>query len=161
MGWCDPCAADPLSAAELRELGVFWIDSPDEVTPMPRPQPQRRIMPQPAQNVFVTRLHVRYDAESFPEDLKFQTTGDRQNFQGRYVMRHPWDGTATCEAADRYRAELRKRQDREALTLADLTGWKLSEIRKRMSLPLDPKDSGTPVRPADPEPWWRRLWPNG
>jgi hypothetical protein len=26
MNWCDPCAADPLSAEELRELGVFWVD---------------------------------------------------------------------------------------------------------------------------------------
>ncbi len=23
-GWCDPCAADPLSSDELRNLGVFW-----------------------------------------------------------------------------------------------------------------------------------------
>jgi hypothetical protein len=27
MGWCDPCAADPLSAGELRQLGVFWLGS--------------------------------------------------------------------------------------------------------------------------------------
>src|SRR6185436_19519596 len=26
MGWCDPCAADPLSQDELRKLGVFWLD---------------------------------------------------------------------------------------------------------------------------------------
>ena len=26
MGWCDPCAADPLSNDELRQLGVFWMD---------------------------------------------------------------------------------------------------------------------------------------
>ncbi|MBV1862779.1 MAG: DUF2330 domain-containing protein, partial [Nannocystaceae bacterium] len=25
MGWCDPCAADPLTAQELRKLGVFWV----------------------------------------------------------------------------------------------------------------------------------------
>jgi hypothetical protein len=25
MNWCDPCAADPLSHDELRELGVFWL----------------------------------------------------------------------------------------------------------------------------------------
>jgi hypothetical protein len=25
MGWCDPCAANPLSAEELRQLGVFWL----------------------------------------------------------------------------------------------------------------------------------------
>ena len=28
MGWCDPCAADPLSREELRQLGVFWLDEP-------------------------------------------------------------------------------------------------------------------------------------
>ncbi len=27
MAWCDPCAADPLSHDELRELGVFWLDA--------------------------------------------------------------------------------------------------------------------------------------
>ena len=26
MGWCDPCAAPPLSPDELRALGVFWLD---------------------------------------------------------------------------------------------------------------------------------------
>ena len=26
MGWCDPCAADPLTPKELRQLGVFWLD---------------------------------------------------------------------------------------------------------------------------------------
>ena len=26
MGWCDPCAAPPLSREELRALGVFWLD---------------------------------------------------------------------------------------------------------------------------------------
>jgi hypothetical protein len=28
MGWCDPCAADPLSTEELRGLGVWWIGNP-------------------------------------------------------------------------------------------------------------------------------------
>ena len=41
---------------------------------------------------FVTRLHVRYDAKSFPEDLNFIETGDRENFQGRYVLHHPSRG---------------------------------------------------------------------
>src|SRR5215471_11220762 len=26
MGWCDPCAADPLTPDELRGAGVFWLD---------------------------------------------------------------------------------------------------------------------------------------
>src|SRR5215470_17647182 len=69
MKWCDPCAADPLSNDELRRLGVFWTDGADG---------------RPA-NVYLSRLHVRYDNAHFPEDLVFQETGDRANFQGRYV----------------------------------------------------------------------------
>ena len=29
MGWCDPCAADPLTQEELRKLGVFWLNQPE------------------------------------------------------------------------------------------------------------------------------------
>ena len=157
MNWCDPCAADPLSAAELRELGVFWTGGGgDEPAPMPRPIPGRgRIMPpQPAPaDVFVTRLHVRYDAQSFPEDLRFQSTGDRTNFQGRYVMQHAWEGTASCAAADEYRKQLRTRREQEARTLAGLTGWDLEEIRKKIGIGDQPA--------PEPTPWWRNLWPNG
>ncbi|HWM94554.1 MAG TPA: DUF2330 domain-containing protein [Thermoanaerobaculia bacterium] len=145
MGWCDPCAADPLSTEELRQLGVFWIDRPAGPA-MRRPD----IDPQP-QNVFITRLHVRYDAEHFPEDLVFQETGDRQNFQGRYILRHPWKGNDRCEAAQAYRRELPKRMDREAQTLASLTGWDIQKIRGRMNL----KASG-PVE--EDEPWWKTIW---
>ena len=114
--------------------------------------------PQP-QNVFVTRLHVRYDAESFPEDLQLQATGDRENFQGRYVMRHPWEGSATCEAADRYRRELGERREREARTLSELTGWTLADIRESMNLGTAPGEPDAPGAPDDS--WWRSLWPNG
>ncbi len=146
MGWCDPCAADPLSNQQLRELGVFWVDS-DPSLPV-----RRRIQ---AQNVFVTRLHLSYDRESFPEDLVFQQTSDRTNFQGRFVIRHPWRGQAQCSAAEVYRRELAGRQDREARALADLTGWELSEIRTRMA--LDSREADGP--PAEgSEPWWKKLW---
>jgi hypothetical protein len=95
MGWCDPCAANPLSSGELRELGVWWLhDSPG------RPVPFRgRIAAPQAQNVFVTRMHVRYNGDRFPEDLMFQQTSDRTNFQARYVLRHPWTGSDSCSAA--------------------------------------------------------------
>ncbi len=155
MAWCDPCAADPLSTRELRDLGVFWVDDPPEPTPLPgrRPGP-----PGGAQDVFVTRLHVRYDAERFPEDLAFQETGDRQNFQGRFVLRHPWTGDAKCDAADRYRAELPGRREREAQTLANLTGWDIEEIRAKAG--VEEASGAEPVSDpgGEPVPWWRRLW---
>ena len=37
MGWCDPCAADPLTNKELVELGARWIGS-DGDTAVPRPR---------------------------------------------------------------------------------------------------------------------------
>src|SRR5437879_12670352 len=83
-------------------------------------------------DVFMTRLHVRYDATSFPEDLVFQETADRANFQGRYVLRHPWKGEAKCEAAERYRQSLRVRAEREASTLSSLTGCPMEAIRRKV-----------------------------
>ena len=143
MAWCDPCAADPLSQDELRQLGVFWL---------PRNgQPNKRIMQPQAQNVFVTRLHVRYDAEHFPEDLMFQETGDRQNYQGRYVIRHPWKGEASCDISN-YEAAVRERQEREAQLLANMTGWDIGDIRGKI-----PFIGNTPSDP-EKEPWWKRIW---
>ncbi len=140
MAWCDPCAADPLSYDELTELGVFWLDGRDG-----------RI--RPAQDVFVTRLHVRYDAEHFPEDLTFQETGDRSNFQGRYILRHPFRGEMNCPGAREYRLEVARRQEQEARTLASLTGWDLAEIRERMGLDGRPR-----LEEEDDRPWWQKIW---
>ncbi|MGB4067753.1 MAG: DUF2330 domain-containing protein, partial [Nitrospira sp.] len=105
MSWCDPCAANPLSTEELRSLGVFWQDNQNEM------QRGKALYPQ-GQNVFLTRLHVRYDATHFPEDLMFQETSNRNNFQARYVLRHPWTGTENCPAATAYRQQLCERYER-------------------------------------------------
>ena len=82
--------------------------------------------------MFVTRLHVRYDAKNFPEDLMFQETADRSNFQGRYILRHPFKGEAKCTAGEEYLRSLGLRFEKEAATLAHLTGWDIAEIRRRM-----------------------------
>jgi hypothetical protein len=132
----------------LRRLGVYWVGQPSNGLV---PVPLRGLQPGP-QNVFVTRLHIRYDKAHFPEDLVFQETGDRTNFQGRYVMRQPWTGPATCPQAEVYRRELRERQEREAQTLASLTGWPLAEIRRRAGL------AATSPNAATPAAWWRDLW---
>jgi len=153
MNWCDPCAADPLSNEQLRELGVFWLDEGRNDEPAPR-----RIRPkQMAKNVYVTRLHVRYDAESFPEDLKFKQTGDRQNFQGRYILRHAFDGEMECPEAEKYKQEVNKRKETEIKTLANLTGWETKYIRTKIKasgkgdfFPLD--------KPKKKVDWWNKIW---
>jgi hypothetical protein len=127
MGWCDPCAADPMSNKELVELGARWIESDDDTAYGARRGAA-------GSNAYVTRLHVRYDATTFPEDLVFLETKDRTNFQGRYVLRHPWRGEAKCPAGERYRAGLSGQYREQAATLAQLTGWNVADIMRRMAL---------------------------
>jgi hypothetical protein len=132
MAWCDPCAADPLTRPELRGLGVFWV-APGDANGG-------------GSEVFLTRLHVRYDAAHFPEDLAFQETADRTNFQARYVLRHPWAGELSCDALP-YLEGVRNRQEAEAKNLASLTGWNLAGIRRSMNL-QDPAEDA----------WWKKIW---
>ena len=146
MSWCDPCAADPLSADELRSLGVFWLGGSGTGTSFTPPGGP--------QSTFITRLHVRYDARHFPEDLVFQETADQANFQARYVLRHAWKGDATCESGRAYRRDLRERREKEAENLASLTAWDLAAIRKRMGVAGEPPDS-----PEEPR-WWEGIWKN-
>ncbi|HEY2954026.1 MAG TPA: DUF2330 domain-containing protein [Candidatus Eisenbacteria bacterium] len=145
MGWCDPCASEPLTQDELRELGVFWLDDSPGAPGMPRVRGG-------GQAPFVTRLHVRYDAAHFPEDLVFQQTSDKSNFQGRYILRHPWTGADDCPAALQYRAALRERRAKQASTLAALTGWDLADIRSRMKVRDDWSSDGDAVK------WYQKLW---
>jgi hypothetical protein len=123
MAWCDPCAAEPLSNKELVALGARWIASDDD-------KPFRSVQ---GANAYVTRLHVRYDAQSFPEDLVLTETRDRSNFQGRYVLNHPFKGPTSCEAGTKYRAELPKRFEQEAQNLVNLTGWPLADVLAEMA----------------------------
>jgi hypothetical protein len=134
MKWCDPCAADPLSNDELRRLGVFWTDPVASRPP----------------DVFLTRLHVRYDNAHFPEDLVFQETADRANVQGRYVLRHEWTGAEPCAAATAYRASLKDRREQEVARLAQLTGWNVDRLRAKTGLDRSGPSAGGA--------WWDRLW---
>ena len=124
---CDPCTAQPLNQKELKQAGVFWLDSTDDINS------QRR------HKVFITRLHIRYNRENFPEDLKFQTTGNKSNFQERYIIYHPFEGIISCEAGKKYLRDLDWRHKYEASNLSELTGWNLKEIYDRIN------SSGTEV----------------
>ncbi len=131
MASCDPCSAQPLNREELKQAGVFWQN------------PNNRF-----QNVFITRLHVRYTRDTFPEDLFFQETANTQLFQGRYIIRHPYRAEINCgDRGKEYQQSVRKRQEREAKTLAQLTSWNLDEIRSKIDF-----------IEAKPIPWWRNLW---
>ena len=134
MATCDPCSAEPLNPEELKQAGVFWLDRQSD------PWGNNS-------NVFITRIHVRYTRDKFPEDLKFQQTSDRNNFQGRYIIRHPYREEMTCGAAEKYQQQVATRQEQQAQTLANLTGWDINQIRDKIKF----------IK-ANPLPWWRKLW---
>ena len=129
MAWCDPCSAEPLTNEELKKAGVFWLNSNNQ------------------NNVFITRLHVRYTANKFPEDLIFQETANTEQFQGRYVLRHPFTGEMDCDAGKDYQESLPERFEEEAQTLAKLTGWKVDNIRRKMNIPENQSQN-----------WWHNVW---
>ncbi|NEQ43036.1 MAG: DUF2330 domain-containing protein [Leptolyngbya sp. SIOISBB] len=137
MAGCDPCSAEPLNAEELRQAGVFWVAPNSSFWDT---------------NVFITRLHVRYSRNKFPEDLAFQQTNNQEFFQGRYVMQHPFLTETSCPAGREYRRSLPARFEQEAQTLARLTGWDINDIRRQL-----PAVGVRPVE-SDPEPWWDELW---
>ncbi|MCA9837779.1 MAG: DUF2330 domain-containing protein [Trueperaceae bacterium] len=134
MAWCDPCAADPLSGEEMAKAGVFWLDESSDFA---------------APNVYLTRLHVRYSKDYFPEDLMFRVTGNRDNFQGRYIIQRPYSGTITCQEGQSYIEQVQERQKQEAQALANLTGWSYGSIMEKVSL----------YNPSVEVPsWWKRVF---
>ena len=143
---CDPCAASPLAASELRELGVSWLDD-GTIN-------QRRTR---TGSVFVTRLHARYDAAHFPEDLVFQETANAENFQGRYILRHPWKGELGCPEGERYQKELAERRAKQQANVIELTGWSGGHVRERMAKGDDAYVPAVAVKKPEPK-WWQKLW---
>lgn len=112
---CDPCSGEPPLFADLDEAGVFWIDN------------EKTGGADYNGNVFITRLHFRYNLENFPQDLQFQATPNRENFQARYVMHHPAGGTYRCPQGEDYLQKLVLRRKAELKELAKLTDWDLEE----------------------------------
>jgi hypothetical protein len=155
MSSCDPCSAEPLSSEELQKAGVFWLDSSSPSTipnfnsgfrrPITRPRPSEN-----SDRVFISRFHIRYSRNKFPEDLMFKETTNQEFFQGRYILRHAFEGEAKCDAGKKYKESLPVRFEKEAKTLAQLTGWNIQDIRRKLNLPATQAGSGNP--------FWRRIW---
>ena len=99
-GSCDPCPGPTLAQGDLTTLGGDVLGG-RELTPW---------------EATITRLHVRYTKDSLGQDLVFRAAGaieggtgategshdaqparyGQSTFQGRYIVRHPWQGAITC-----------------------------------------------------------------
>jgi len=124
---CDPCPEPPLTPQELTTLGgdVILPEKEDPYSDIPGvvPQKRRRIAWNPYGFV-LTRLHYRYQKDDLGEDLVFRAAGPivggrgmpdqngelrerraqaagMNNFQGRYIILHPWEGSVDCDNPQR------------------------------------------------------------
>jgi hypothetical protein len=149
MSSCDPCSAEPLSQDELRKAGVFWLDTLSSNSPF-SPNSIRARRPPNDSRVFITRLHIRYNRDKFPEDLTFKETSNQESFQGRYVLRQTFKGETNCDAGKEYLRSLRPRFEKEAQNLSKLTGWNIAAIRRKMNIASLPN----PVE----VPFWENIW---
>ena len=119
---CDPCIATAPSEQDLVQSGVWWLRDKDwnDYSDIDNDEPNNS-----NRNVHFTRLHFRYNRNSFAQDLMFQVTPNTETFQARYVITHPATGDFKCDAGRKYLAELRKRRKMELMQLNALTGRNL------------------------------------
>jgi hypothetical protein len=115
---CDPCPVPPLSPDDLATLGLDILEGAGAGSQSGTPRGQYFGGPP---SWVLTRLHTRYSKETLSEDLIFReakpamggranwngTNGDEgarvtangvNNFQGRYIIRHYWNGPVACKS---------------------------------------------------------------
>jgi MYXO-CTERM domain-containing protein len=123
-GTCDPCPTPPLEPSDLITLGADVLPS---VTAQPEGGGAPIVPPSPSpvalSDFVITRLHARYSKDALGDDLFFRSAppivGGREflqdngklergavpdssnNFQARYVIRHPWTGPIACKNPER------------------------------------------------------------
>ena len=147
---CDPCPGPTLLPDDFLALGSEVL--PDEVT----------------SGLVLTRLHARYTAAEIKDDLIFKaappivggreslapndlekgaTPSGTNNFQGRYIIRHPWKKKITCSNPVRGRwggpnnggsasGQETAFAPRGQLKLAAIVGEDIGEIDLKSSAPI-------------------------
>ena len=118
---CDPCPVPPLTPSDLATLGGDVLSSM-KVSDTKKTISDRSLTPTFTSNFsrwVLTRLHTRYSADTLSEDLVFTPArpvrggrgagginqeqpgavelSDVNQFQGRYIIRHYWQGEVSCD----------------------------------------------------------------
>lgn len=116
---CDPCVGNPPTEQDLVQSGVWWLNGKDwsDYSDLDNDEPDDG-----NRNVHFTRLHFRYNRKSFAQDLMFQVTPNKENFQARYIITHPASGNFDCDAGRKYLQDLKQRRKKELQELTRLTG---------------------------------------
>ena len=142
---CDPCVAAAPSHQDLVQAGVWWVNPGKDNEAFDN------------STVYFTRLHIRYNRATFPQDLQFQVTPNTENFGARYIITHPAEGDLTCAEGKRYVKELKERRQNEMEMMEYLTGkgyrdWDLAATEESNIPPEATYASVTAPAGKDKEP---------
>ena len=118
---CDPCPVPPLTPSDIATLGgdILVGMKPESMKSQPQGSQSNPSFTSNFSPWVLTRLHTRYSAETLSEDLIFVparpvrggrgTNGaykelpgaveisQENQFQGRYIIRHYWQGEVECD----------------------------------------------------------------
>ena len=147
MGWCDPCAADPLSSRELQELGRLLgrrcgAHARARGRPRPvRPSTRRRRTSSSRACTCATTAHIsrRISSSRRPAIARTSRAATSCGTHGR--------DADTCSAADEYRRALPTRLDARRARYRRLQGGG----SKRSG-------SGRAGRRWQDVAWWKEIW---
>tara|TARA_B100000676_G_C18062817_1_gene838926 strand:+ start:873 stop:2351 length:1479 start_codon:yes stop_codon:yes gene_type:complete len=110
---CDPCNTTPPAAQELSNAGVDWLRST-----------RNNWGANYSGKLHFTRLHIRYNRKTYPQDLAFIETKNKENFQCRYVLRNPAKiKDESCDKVLPYYQKVLDRRNIELDNLEDITWW--------------------------------------
>jgi len=131
---CDPCVGNPPTEQDLVQSGVWWLKGVnwDDYSDI-----DNEDVDNGSPNVHFTRLHFRYNRNSFAQDLMFQVTPNTENFQARYIITHPATGSFDCDAGRKYLTDLKKRRKNELMQLSILTGKTMDNWEEEASAQSD------------------------
>jgi len=107
---CDPCVGNPPVVDDLINSGINWLT------------PNQNFGVNPNNNVFFTRLHLRYDRENFPADLTFIETPNQTQYQVRQIITNAANGEFDCEKGLGYLKDLKNRRLLELQEMQALSG---------------------------------------
>jgi len=145
---CDPCSSSPPDYKQLADAGVDWVRAGQDGYSSANYSGQ----------VHFTRLHIRYDRKHFPQDLVFQETSNKSNYQCRYILQHPVTGV-DCDEAYTYYKGVYERRKKELYQLAELTGWDIDKYKyytqeyKELMIDHAPADKRKGLLQEEKEDW--------
>lgn len=107
--WGNPTGGSNPKVADqtYRDAGVFWLDGSNDV--------------------YVTRLHIRYNRERWAQDIQFQTTPNTSIFHVNFPIQQIATGNFDCNNAKGYLNGVAQRRQKDLHSLAHLTGWDIKE----------------------------------